>query len=141
MKKTIIAVVAVIICIGLVVGAVAMFNDIFPKTKPIRCPEAGEVIGVSVAYNSCDDRTEVYDMDLDALLEHLREAQPTRSQSLDDYPSARPYYLIRLRSDRREYSYFIYESGTQVYIEMPYEGIYKSDEWVFNFVLKYFEEA
>ena len=45
-----------------------------------------------------------------------------------------------MQTSEMEYRYFVYERGEQVYIEMPYEGIYTADRWLFNFVIKYFEE-
>ena len=33
-----------------------------------------------------------------------------------------------------------FKNGEQVYIEMPYEGIYKADRKLFELVLRYFEE-
>ncbi len=78
-------------------------------------------------------------MDLEELFEHIQNVEPTREQSVNDYPP-KGFYRIEVQTSEMEYRYFVYERGEQVYIEMPYEGIYTADRWLFSFVIKYFEE-
>ena len=50
-------------------------------------------------------------------------------------------YGVDIQTEERQYRYFVYEAGEQVYIESPYEGIYKAEHTLFSIVLKYFEEG
>ena len=137
-KKNVVRIAVLMICIGLFSGAWYVFDEIFPKAKPIRMPEAEDIVSVSVAVNT-DDEFEIADVDLEELLQNLRSAKPTREQSMNDYPD-KAFYRIEMQTADIVYRYFVYERGEQVYIEMPYEGIYTADDWLFHFVLKYFEE-
>ena len=137
-KKKIAIIVVLIICIGLLFGTWYVFNEVFPKAKPIRTPEGEDILAVSVAVNT-DDEFEIEDVDPEELLQNLRSAKPTREQSLNDYPD-KAFYRIEMQTADIVYRYFVYERGEQVYIEMPYEGIYTADDWLFHFVLKYCEE-
>jgi len=138
MKRKMFWVIALILFMSVVAGGWYMINEIFPKAKPIRTPKIEEISSISVAVNS-DEEFEIEDVDLQELFEHIRNAEPTREQSVNDYPP-KGFYRIEVQTSEMEYRYFVYERGEQVYIEMPYEGIYTADRWLFSFVIKYFEE-
>lgn len=140
-KKGSVLPIVLVICIGLLMGALYLFNSAFPKAEPIRHPELEKVISITLSCNT-PERTipmsEVYYKDL---IQYISEAKPTRKQTLDDYPSNRPYYGIEVQTTGRQYRYFIYEEGEQIYIEMPYTGIYKSENELLDLVLTFFTEG
>ena len=138
MKSKIFWVIGLILFISVVSGGLYMFNEIFPKAKPIRIPNIEEISSISVAVNN-DEEFEIEGVDLEELIEHIQNAEPTREQSVNDYPP-KGFFRIEVQTSEMEYRYFVYEIGEQVYIEMPYEGIYTADRWLFGFVIKYFEE-
>lgn len=140
-KKNIILTIVLIVCIGLLAGAVYLFNDIFPKAEPIRHPEPDEIVSVTLSCNTPDATIPMSEQDYEDLIRYTSEAKPTRKQSLNDTPTSGAYYGVAIQTDEMQYRYFVYEEGEQVYIEMPYEGIYESKIELLNLVLKYFEEG
>ena len=138
MKRKIFWVIALILFISVVSGGWYMFTEIFPKAKPIRTPSIEEISPISVAVNN-DEEFEIEGVDLEELFEHIKNAKPTREQSVNDYPP-KGFFRVEVQTSEMEYRYFVYERGEQVYIEMPYEGIYTADSWLFNFLIKHFEE-
>ena len=140
-KKNIILTIVLIVCVGLLAGAIYLFNDIFPKAKPIRHPEPDEIVSVTLSCNTPDTTIPMSDQYYEDLIRYISEAKPTRKQSLNDTPTSGAYYGIEIQTDEMQYRYFVYEEGEQVYIEMPYEGIYEAKHTLFNIVLKYFEEG
>ncbi len=139
MKRNVFGMIALVLLIGVIAGSWYMFNDIFPKAPPIRVPKIEEISSIAVAVNN-DDAFEIEGVDLEELFGYIQKANPTREQSLNDYPSGYGFFRIEVQTQEMEYRYFVYERGEQVYIEMPYEGIYTADSWLFSFVIKYFEE-
>ncbi len=139
MKRKVFGMIALVLLISVIAGGWYMFNDIFPKAPPIRMPKIDEISSISVAVNN-DDAFEIEGVDLEELLGYIQKAKPTREQSLNDYPAGYGFFRIEVQTSEMEYRYFVYERGEQVYIEMPYEGIYRADSWLFGFVIKYFEE-
>ncbi len=140
-KKNIILTIVLIICVGLLAGAVYLFNDIFPKAKPIRHPEPDEIVSVKLSCNTPDATIPMSVKYYEDLIRYISEAKPTRKQSLNDTPTTGAYYEVEIQTDEIQYRYFVYEEGEQVYIEMPYEGIYEAEHTLFSIVLKYFEEG
>ena len=140
-KKNIILTIVLIICVGLLAGAVYLFNDIFPKAKPIRHPEPDEIVSVKLSCNTPDATIPMSEKYYEDLIRYISEAKPTRKQSLNDTPTTGAYYEVEIQTDEIQYRYFVYEEGEQVYIEMPYEGIYEAEHTLFSIVLKYFEEG
>ena len=45
--------------------------------------------------------------------------------SVNDFPSAEFYYQIVAATSDKEYCYFVYQEDGQVYLEIPYSGVYK----------------
>ena len=127
--------------VGLLAGAVYLFNDIYPKAKPIRYPEPDEIVSVTLSCNTPDTTILMSEQYYEDLIRYISEAKPTRKLALDDYPTTWPYYGVDIQTEERQYRYFVYEAGEQVYIESPYEGIYESKIELLNLVLKYFEEG
>jgi len=140
-KKNIILTIVLIVCVGLLAGAVYLFNDIFPKAKPIRHPEPNEIVSVKLSCNTPDATIPMSEKYYEDLIRYISEAKPTRKQTLNDTPTSGAYYGVEIQTDEIQYRYFVYEEGEQVYIEMPYEGIYKAEHTLFSIVLKYFEEG
>ena len=139
MKRNLLWTITLILLICVAAGGWYMFNEIFPKAQPIRTPEIAEINSIAVAVNN-DEAFEIEGVDLEELFEHIQNAEPTRELSVNDYPSGYGFFRIEVQTSGREYRYFVYERGEQVYIEIPYEGIYTADSWIFSFVIKYFEE-
>ena len=52
-------------------------------------------------------------------------------------PSVRSYYEFVLKTEERSYSYFVYLEDGQVYLEMPYTGIYRSDSELLDLARSY----
>ena len=129
----------VVLLVSMGAAAWYLFIDIFPKAPPIRMPKIEEITSIFVAVNN-DEAFEINDLNLEELFYYIQKAEPTREQSLNDYPSGYGFFRIEVQTREREYRYFVYERGEQVYIEIPYEGIYTADSWLFSFVIKYFEE-
>ncbi len=140
-KKNIILTIVLIVCVGLLAGAVYLFNDIFPKAKPIRHPEPDEIVSVKLSCNTPDATIPMSEQYYEDLIQYISKAKPTRKQTLNDTPTSGAYYGVEIQTGEMQYRYFVYEEGEQVYIESPYEGIYESKTELLNLVLKYFEEG
>ena len=130
-NKAIIISLIVVLCVG-IIGAYTVLDSLFPKAEPISYPDFNEIKSVSIAQNKGDSIT-VSNEKFAELLEVISESEPTRKLSVNDYPTAETYYKIEVSANRM-YCYFIYMEGTQVYVELPYEGIYKSDEYILSLV-------
>lgn len=140
-KKNIILTIFLIVCVGLIASAVYLFNDIFPKAKPIRHPKLDEIVSVTLSCNTPDGTISMSEQYYEDLTFYISEAKPTRQQSLNDTPTSGTYYGVEIQTDEIQYRYFVYEEGEQIYIEMPYEGIYTSKVELLDLVLEYFEEG
>lgn len=139
MKRKVLGYVLLLLGMLLVILGYCLFNSIFPKAKPIRTPELNDIRTVSVAINT-EESFLINDVNMETLLEEIIDTKPTRMQSLNDYPSCRPFYALVIKTEESTFRYFIYEEGEEIYIEVPYEGVYVADITLFNLVLKYFEE-
>ena len=133
MKKIIII---LILFLGLTgVGGYYALDHLFPKADPIICPDESELISISVGTNS-DVFSILEPTEYPEIQNILSESEPTRTMSVNDYPSVRPYYTLVLTTSSREYRYFIYEDRGQIYIEIPYEGIYGSDKQLLDLIIE-----
>lgn len=140
-KENVILALAVIICVAVIGGPVYLFFEIYPMAQPIKYPEVEEVDSVTLGCNTPDATIPMSNEYFDDLILYIEKAKPTRRLTVDDYPSNRPYYVVEVQKGKRQYRYFVYEEGEQVYVEIPYEGVYKADDELFSLVLRYFEES
>ena len=128
MKKAwIIAVIGVVL-----IGGVLVVDSIFPKAPPINCPSGEDVISVSISQNN--DFVEIGAPMNKDILQNIRNAEPTRKMSVNDYPVVDPYYSIEIETLERSYQYFVYSENSKVYIEIPYEGIYEANQRLLDLV-------
>ena len=119
-----------IIVLGLAVliaiGGYVCLDSVFPKAADISCPEAKDITSIIV---ETDDGSAIENFTgYKEILQFINSAKPTRKQSVNDTPAVKPYYLIRINTAEPEYLYYVYESGAQPYIEIPYQGIYEADQ-------------
>lgn len=140
-RTTIILISMLVICASLVTGAIYLYNDIFPKAGPIRCPDIEQITSVTLGCNTPDGSISMAEQYYGDLLQYICSAEPTRKQAINDYPAGKIYYSADVHADDRTYRYFVYEEGEQVFIEVPYEGIYASEMELLDLVLQYFEEG
>lgn len=135
-KKLLIVIVVLLLCVTAVGGYTAL-NSISPKAKPVNIPSADTIISVSLSRNN--DVTEPIEIsELEDLLKNIAAAKPTRKMSVTDYPTAKIYYILELHTTERFYRCFIYEENSQVYVEIPYAGIYKANFQILDLVSSYF---
>lgn len=137
-KKLLIAVIALVI-IASIIGGYCVFNNVCPKANKIIYPDIENIFSASVTCNDGDEFV-ISNSDFEELILNINNAKPTRRKSLNDYPTVRPYYTVIIETTQKQYHYFVYEEGSHVYIEIPYEGIYMSDEQTIDLLIKYYEE-
>lgn len=110
-------------------------------SRPINVPEMEDIVWVSLSCTTSDQTVPLCKDDMDELLEYLSEGNPTRQAAINDSPMERTHYSISLQTDIREYRYFIYKKGIQVYIAVPYEEIYETRAELLGLVLTYYQET
>ena len=137
MKKTWVIIIIALLGIA-VIGGYAIFNNIFPKADPIKFPDTESITAITLIQKD-GSSVAVETADFGEILKNITNAQPTRTMSVNDYPTAKTYYTIEVDTAARQYRYFLYAENSQVYVELPYEGIYKANQQFLDFVLEYFK--
>lgn len=135
MKKIIIPIIVIVILAGLILGGYFVIDSLFPKADPINVPSTSSVVSMTV--NKNEDRKdeeprEIANADIDSILSHLSEAEPTRKMSVQDSPDAKTYYEIAAKTDERTHYFYVYFDKGTCYVEIPYEGIYTVDKGIVN---------
>ena len=119
---SVIAAVLALLCIAAIIW---ILHSLFPKAPPVDFPENYEQL--TVRQYGAEEEQIVYPEDADLLLDVLRDAQPTRRQSVNDFPAGREYttFTIHGSGDSPSYArFFLYEDGDDMILEIPYGGIY-----------------
>ena len=140
-RTAIILIGMLVISVSLAAGVIYLYNDIIQKAGPIRCPDIEQITSVTLGCNTPDGSISMAEQYYEDLLQHIGSAEPTRKQAINDYPAGKIYYSVDIHADAGTYRYFVYEEDEQVFIEVPYEGIYASEMELLDLVLQYFEEG
>lgn len=136
MKKK--QIIALLISLALSLGilficAYIALDRSFPMAGPIPLP-AEETITSIICGHQSDLLLTVEPDRYGELLQMLSTAQPTRKMTVNDTPGARPFYTISIDTPLREYRYYLYIENGQEYIEIPYEGIYESNQHILDWI-------
>ena len=137
MKKTWVIIIIALLGVA-VIGVYAILNNIFPKADPIKFPDTESITAITLIQKD-GSSVAVETADFGEILKNITNAQPTRTMSVNDYPTAKTYYTIEVDTAARQYRYFLYAENSQVYVELPYEGVYKANQQFLDFVLEYFK--
>ncbi len=123
MKKAFIIILSVflLVTVGLYVTDHVLRND------PITCPDETKVVSITVAEGEGETK-QVPEDDFLPILTCIRNAVPTIKDSVNDRPYEKEYYTLTVSTEWEQYRYYVYQRGSQYYIEKPYEGIYKAHE-------------
>ena len=116
------------------VSAIFFISDnIFIKRAPVPCPDEASVYSASLSY--CDG-VSVFPgkEEIGSLLEYISNSVPTGRQSVNDSPATSEYYITDIVTEDRSYRYYIYKEKSTVYVELPYEGIYKASDRLIVFL-------
>ena len=132
MKKAWLIIIIALSVLAVITGY-TILDSIFPKASPINYPDTENILTITLINNS-GGTLSVEATNFDKILKNFTDAKPTRKMSVNDYPTAKTYYTIKIDTDSREYRYFLYSENSQVYIEIPYKGIYKTNQHFFNYV-------
>lgn len=108
-------------------------DNIFIKGEPVPCPDEASVYSASLSY--CGG-VSVFPgkEEIGSLLEYIGNSVPTGRQSVNDSPAASEYYITDIVTEDRSYRYYIYKEKSTVYVELPYEGIYKASDRLIVFL-------
>ena len=137
MKKTwMIIIIALLGIAG--IGGYGVLDKIFPKEDPINCADTETVTAITLIRND-GSSVAVEIADYGEILKNITNGQPTRTMSVNYYPTAKTYYTIEVDTATRQYWYFLFAENSQVYIELPYEGIYKANQQFLDYIVEYFK--
>ena len=138
MKKT--WLVLIIVLLGIAVAGACFFLDsIFPMAESISCPDVEHVDEIRLVGDG-GDFVVVDGTEHEKILECIADAKPTRAMSVNDYPAVEIYYAVEVDSADGRYRYFLFVENSQACIEIPYEGVYKTNQQFFDLVAGYFEK-
>ena len=132
MKKILIFAAVGLLCLACI-GGYASYDSMFPMAEPAECPEADDVVSASAFQNEGPPVALETD-DLEKLLQGIGSAEPTRRLSVNDYPAAEAYCTVELETRERLCRYFIYTEGSQLYVEIPSEGIYIISQQTYDII-------
>lgn len=138
MKKTCIVVIITLLGIA-VIGGYAVLDNIFPKAEPIKFPDTESITAITLIKND-GSSVSIETADYGKILKNITNAQPTRTMSVNDYPTQKTYYTIMVDTSEIQYRYFLYAENSQVYIEITYNGIYKTDQQFLDYIVEYFKD-
>lgn len=97
------------------------------KNDPITCPDETKVTSMVLSKVDGEEK-EIAEEDYTLFLTCIRNAVPTIKDSVNDTPYEKEYYTLTISTEWEQYRYYVYQKGSQYYIEKPYEGIYKAHE-------------
>lgn len=128
MKKTRTVVVTLILLVFVsVIGfAYVAWNHIFPKAETLEPISSDSIVAIGLT----TDEGATVPVDEDALWQifaYMWAAKPTRVPSVNDHPGIRPCYILTVSTEGHDGRYYIYRDGGQVYVELPYTGVYRAD--------------
>ena len=131
-------VIVVILIIGGGIFGYSMYDKIFPMAPDIIIPGDDEIYEITISYGQ-GDKIFLDDKDENIILAFMRDCQPTRNWTVNDYPTVESYYVVTVYTseDGDGYRYFIYEENGHVYLELPYHGVYTVDEEILDFIKGY----
>ena len=136
--KWISVVVAIAILIFAIIGGYILFNKMFPLADPLEHPCKDDVTLITIEHDMNGSRT-IDKERYDDLMSGIKDAEPTREWSVNDYPTVKSYYTVSLNTDGRAFRYFVYRDGGRVYIESAYEGIYLTNEGYLQLIESFYE--
>lgn len=140
MKKIMIVVLSASV-IAVVFFIVVFIEVFYPKAKPIKVPPVNLISSVTLSGEDRTPEVNVDEADIESICSVIADVKPTRRQSFDDNPVVRPYCKIEILASDIWYRYYIYETGTEVFIEVPYEGIYESNKHAFDYIMGYYQNV
>ena len=120
------------------IGGYCIFDSIFPIAEPINYPSEDTIISILLTPNN-DNSITIEASSFEDISRNICNAKATRKMSVNDYPTVEVYYTIKVNTSTREYRYYIYTENSQVYIEIPYQGIYTSNQQLLVTVMEYFD--
>lgn len=97
------------------------------KADPIDLPDNDAVKSIDIS--SIDgDKIELSEDGMKEILHIVRDAEPTRSQSINDQPTNLDAYgTIVINTNEESTVLYYYEKNGKYYVEQPYVGIYRLD--------------
>lgn len=95
---------------------------------PMDLPPDDAVTGVSIVTTTGDEVAVTEPGKIEAVMNLLRAAKPTRRQSVNDQPTnVASYGTVNLHADGQATVVYYYEKDGGHYIEQPYRGIYRAE--------------
>lgn len=103
------------------------------RAEPIILPDLEEVISVKVSED--DDELVYTDVeDISSIISKINEAKATSKPTVQDNPvNVDNYYSVYITANEEQSTtLYIYKEKSKWYIEQPYQGIYETDEAIFE---------
>ncbi len=138
MKKFLIVVFVIFFSVVTIAGFLAVYNP-NPTAPPIYYPAEEPITSITVSQKVDEIPIKINETDFEELLQIICSAEPTRKPSVNDRPYAESYYILDIETAAMTYRYFVYTENSKIYLELPYQGIYRADQQLWNFITAYFK--
>ena len=103
------------------------------KTNTITVPLPKDVISVTVNYGdgeyTCNEISWIQQ-----LISIIEKSTSTNRPSVADYPMAENYITITIQQSKGASRLFVYQEDHIIYIEQPYQGIFKSEVELYELI-------
>ena len=137
MKKALIIMVITVLLLA-IIGGYLILDRMFPIADPIDLPAKETITSITLTDNN-GNTLMVETSTIDEILKSITDVKPTRIMSVNDSPAVKNFYSIEIRTDTRQYRYYLYAENLQVYIEDPYTGVYQSEQQFLDYIATYFQ--
>ena len=136
-KKVLIWISVAVALAALIVGVGLALNS--RKAVELQLPEVEEVVTVEVATPDTASQMSMsssyYQEYIADLLTALEDSEPTAEQSENDQPTGvEEYDTIKVTTADEVYVLYVYERNGTTYVEVPYQGIYKADDGLLQYL-------
>ncbi len=119
---------------AVVIGAIVIYNNIFPLAEPIKLPTASEVYAIEIKKENISEQY-TSDKEIAEILGCLSKAKATRIITAHERPVVREYYTVNFYSKEEwQYTSFVYKENFKWYIEQPYYGVYEIEKELADFL-------
>ena len=138
-KNVLFAVLGIIVLVVLVIGVFYHFRD--RRTYTLNLPQLEKLESISLNQNekdiSINGREEI--KDIIYVLSGSGKGRTTKEESIQDYP-VNAENIIKIEFDFKEGGQsllYVYKKSEKMYIEVPYNGIYRINGDEYNSMEKY----
>ena len=112
---------------------IIIFVSCKKENNDIDLPEIDKILTINI-FNDGSVNSYIDKEDIKNIVSIILDSNKTSKDSVNEIPNTESYIVLEMVTSDKTYTIYLYNKNEEIYLEIPYQGIYEVNEKLYEFL-------